>query len=91
MARKKSKSDFTTERTSFSGFGLGRRMHDFALPYFRSWEAARIELHVSPTNADAVAFYRSLRYRLAELEPGVTQMWRMERNATPGWGGWHQS
>jgi ribosomal protein S18 acetylase RimI-like enzyme len=60
--------------------GLGRRMHDFAISYFRSWEARRVELHVSPTNAAAVAFYRSLGYRLVMVEHEGSRMWRMERH-----------
>jgi ribosomal protein S18 acetylase RimI-like enzyme len=60
--------------------GLGRRMHDFAITYFRSWEARRVELHVSPINRAAVAFYRSLGYRLAMVEYEGSQMWRMERH-----------
>jgi len=59
--------------------GLGRRMHDFALTYFRNWEARRIELHVSPTNHPAIAFYRSLGYRLAMVEHNGDAMWLMER------------
>jgi ribosomal protein S18 acetylase RimI-like enzyme len=58
--------------------GFGRRMHDFALEYFRSWEAGWAELHVSSTNTAAVAFYRSLGYRVVEAEDG--QLWRMERS-----------
>jgi ribosomal protein S18 acetylase RimI-like enzyme len=63
--------------------GLGRRMHDFALKYFRSWEADWAELHVSPTNAGAVSFYRSLGYRLAEVEQHGGRMLRMERAVVP--------
>jgi ribosomal protein S18 acetylase RimI-like enzyme len=62
--------------------GFGRRLHDFALTYFRSWEAAWIDLHVSSTNAPALCFYRSLGYRIAQIEPGHPQTtWRMERQA----------
>lgn len=63
--------------------GLGRRMHDFALTYFRSWEAQHVELHVSPTNPAAVAFYRSLGYRLAMVEHEGEPMWLMERTVIP--------
>jgi ribosomal protein S18 acetylase RimI-like enzyme len=64
---------------SWRRLGLGRRMHDFALTYFRSWEARRIELHVSPTNHAAVAFYRSLGYRLVTAETNGDDVWLMER------------
>lgn len=57
--------------------GIGRRMHEFAMRYFRSWEADWADLHVSATNHPAVEFYRSLGYRVAQSEPG--QLWRMER------------
>ncbi|HEY2589763.1 MAG TPA: GNAT family N-acetyltransferase [Tepidisphaeraceae bacterium] len=63
--------------------GFGNRMHDFALKYFRSWEADWVELHVSATNAGAVSFYRSLGYRLAEVEQDGGRMWRMERAVVP--------
>jgi ribosomal protein S18 acetylase RimI-like enzyme len=59
--------------------GFGRRLHDFALRYFRSWEAQWIELHVASMNEGAVAFYRSLGYRLAEVEHEGSRMWLMER------------
>jgi ribosomal protein S18 acetylase RimI-like enzyme len=59
--------------------GLGRRLHDFAERYFRSWEATRIELHVSPTNTAAVNFYRSLGYRTIGTERDNPRMWRMSR------------
>ncbi|HSU69044.1 MAG TPA: GNAT family N-acetyltransferase [Tepidisphaeraceae bacterium] len=63
--------------------GFGRRLHDYALHYFRSWEAAWIELHVSSTNSAATAFYRSLGYRLSEAEREGERMWRMERAVLP--------
>ena len=59
--------------------GFGRRMHEFALRYFRSWEAQWVDLHVSPTNHPATAFYRSLGYRVTNVETGENRMWRMER------------
>jgi ribosomal protein S18 acetylase RimI-like enzyme len=59
--------------------GFGRRLHDFALRYFRSWDAEWIDLHVSPTNRGATSFYRSLGYRIANIEAGKNPMWHMER------------
>jgi ribosomal protein S18 acetylase RimI-like enzyme len=59
--------------------GLGRRMHDFADRYFRSWEATAVELHVSPTNTAAVGFYRSLGYRKIATEDEGGRMWKMRR------------
>jgi ribosomal protein S18 acetylase RimI-like enzyme len=50
----------------FRGLGYGRRMHaEYAERYFTSWEARRIELHVSPTNERAVRFYLRMNYRFA--------------------------
>ena len=54
--------------------GLGRRLHARAADYFRSWGADTIDLHVGPRNAAALAFYRSLGYRL--VDPGG-ELWRM--------------
>lgn len=68
---------------SWRRLGFGRRLHDFALRYFHSWEAEWIELHVSPTNPAATGFYRSLGYRLADMEQGENRMWRMERAVLP--------
>jgi ribosomal protein S18 acetylase RimI-like enzyme len=58
------------------GQGYGRRLHEYAERYFRSWEAERIELHVSPLNRRAVGFYRHMGYRLMRVEG---RLWRMER------------
>ncbi len=55
--------------------GLGRQLHDRAAIYFRSWAATAVELHVGPTNAAALAFYRSRGYRLAETDG--RHLWRM--------------
>ena len=55
--------------------GLGRQLHARALAYFRSWEATTVELHVGPNNGPALAFYRSLGYRLTES--GAEPLWRM--------------
>src|SRR3954471_18861055 len=38
--------------------GYGAALQDYAERYFRSWEASRIDLHVSPANQAAVCFYR---------------------------------
>ncbi|MDB5289705.1 MAG: family N-acetyltransferase [Phycisphaerales bacterium] len=59
--------------------GLGRLMHVFTERYFRSWEASRIELHVSPTNRAAMQFYRRLGYRAVKLEGTAGPLWRMAR------------
>lgn len=50
----------------FRSQGLGRRLHDFAEQYFRSWEADRIELDVSKTNDRAIGFYKHLGYHFVE-------------------------
>ncbi len=55
--------------------GFGRLLHEHAVHYFRSWEAATVELHVGPGNVPAVSFYRSLGYRLAEA--GGARLWKM--------------
>lgn len=57
--------------------GFGRRLHEFALQYFRSWEGKWVELHVSATNQPAVRFYQALGYRRVGGESG--RMWLMER------------
>ena len=62
------------------GKGYGRRLHEYADRYFRSWEATRVELHVSPLNQPALGFYRHMGYRLAKVEG---RLWRMAR-AVPG-------
>jgi ribosomal protein S18 acetylase RimI-like enzyme len=64
---------------AFRGRGWGKVMHgEYAEKYFRSWEASRVELDVSPTNERAVGFYRSLGYRVVrEAEGG--RLWRMGR------------
>jgi ribosomal protein S18 acetylase RimI-like enzyme len=59
--------------------GFGRRLHEFAERYFRSWEASCIELHVSPTNTAAVNFYRSLGYRTIETAHDGRRVWKMSR------------
>lgn len=56
------------------GFGFGRRLQARAERYVRSWEASTIQLHVSPSNAPAGAFYRAMGYRASRVEG---RMWRM--------------
>ena len=60
--------------TDFRGQGYGKKMHEYAERYFRSWEARRVELHVSSTNQRATSFYRALAYRAARREG---RLWRM--------------
>jgi len=52
----------------FRGQGFGRLMHEHAERYFRSWEANRVELHVSPTNRRAVSFYKAMGYSFVQEE-----------------------
>jgi ribosomal protein S18 acetylase RimI-like enzyme len=63
----------------FRGQGYGRLLHDFAERYFRSWEASRITLDVSPANTRAVAFYRRMGYRLSAVPGEPARVWRMEK------------
>jgi GNAT superfamily N-acetyltransferase len=56
--------------------GFGRRMHERALAYFRSWDASTVDLHVGPANRPAVEFYRALGYRLADAGGG--RLWKMQ-------------
>ncbi len=63
-------------RESFRGQGFGRLMHQYADRYFQSWEAKRIDLHVSPTNQRAVGFYRAMGYRFVRREG---RLWLMSR------------
>ena len=58
----------------FRGRGYGRLLQTRAEQYFRSWEARRIELHVSPRNRRAVGFYRAMGYQEAGRERGMTLM-----------------
>ena len=60
----------------FRGRGYGRRMHEYAERYFRSWEAREIELHVAARNENATAFYRALGYKAARREG---RLWRMRK------------
>ena len=54
--------------------GYGRLLQARAEQYFRSWEARRIELHVSPTNTGAVRFYEAMGYAVVEREGDMLQM-----------------
>lgn len=62
----------------FRGKGIGRLMHDYVERYARSWDATKIELHVSPTNQRAMGFYRALDYRLVAASDRA-HLWRMVR------------
>ena len=53
---------------AFRRQGCGRAMHARAEQYFRSWEARRVELHVSPTNPAAVRFYEAMGYGVVRRE-----------------------
>jgi ribosomal protein S18 acetylase RimI-like enzyme len=67
-------------RSEFRGRGLGRALQEYAERYFRAWEAARIELHVSPTNARALGFYRRMGYRVRRASEGGEALWLMEKS-----------
>jgi GNAT superfamily N-acetyltransferase len=58
----------------FRGRGYGRLLQARAEQYFRSWEATRIELHVSPTNQGAVKFYRAVGYEVVRCEGRMLRM-----------------
>ena len=60
----------------YRGRGYGRRLHDYAERYFRSWEASRIELHVAPLNDRALGFYRHVGYERVRVEG---RLWRMRK------------
>lgn len=63
----------------YRGLGFAPLLHDRAEQYFRSWDATRIELHVSPVNERAVAFYRKMGYRLTRVEPRKESLWLMTK------------
>ena len=65
-------------RPEFRGLGFGPALHERAERYFRSWEASRVELHVSPTNAQAIRFYRRMGYHLVDDREG-SGLWRMAK------------
>lgn len=59
--------------------GFGRRLHEeYLAPYFRSWDADTVDLHVTAMNQPAVQFYRALGYHLATVESDSGRMWRMQ-------------
>ena len=64
---------------AFRGQGYGRRLHEYADQYFRSWEAERVGLHVARLNERAVGFYRHMGYKLARVEG---RLFRMVRELT---------
>ena len=71
----------------YRGRGYGTLMHAYAERYFRSWEAGRVELHVSPSNGRAVGFYRKLGYRfIAADEDPMTRLWKMQKKLTTSTG-----
>ena len=61
---------------AFRRQGIGRRMHEYVERYFKSWDATRIDLHVSPNNEPALKFYRALGYRFVKPEGKV---WRLTK------------
>ena len=65
---------YVTER--FRGMGFAPLLHERAELYFRSWEASRIELHVSPRNQRAVQFYRKMGYART-FEGDGRSLWKM--------------
>ncbi|HEX8916339.1 MAG TPA: GNAT family N-acetyltransferase [Humisphaera sp.] len=73
------------------GRGIGRLLHAYAERYFRSWEADRAELHVSPRNIRAIRFYRRLGYAFAPEGNGTymtrrAKLWKMSRAIGAGTG-----
>ena len=62
----------------FRGIGFSNLLHQRAELYFRTWEAQRIELHVSPRNAAALRFYRRMGYRRT-FEGDGRSLWKMQK------------
>lgn len=62
------------------GQGYGRRLQAYAEGYCRSWEADRLELHVSPENGRAVGFYRHLGYQFVHTGVEYARLWRMAKS-----------
>ncbi|HEY7116408.1 MAG TPA: GNAT family N-acetyltransferase [Tepidisphaeraceae bacterium] len=54
--------------------GYGRVLNERAERYFRSWEARRIELHVSSRNPGAIAFYEAVGYEVMRREGSMLRM-----------------
>ena len=54
--------------------GYGRLLQARAEQYFRSWEATRVELHVSPLNLPAMRFYEALGYAIVGREGEMMRM-----------------
>jgi ribosomal protein S18 acetylase RimI-like enzyme len=70
------------------GRGFGRQLHDYAEQYFRGWEAARVDLHVSPRNIRAIRFYRKLGYAFCDSGSGTymtrdAKLWKMSKELGP--------
>ena len=61
-------------REEFRGHGVGTQMHQYVERYFRSWEVARVELHVSMRNDGAQRFYRRLGYKPMRREGPMYRM-----------------
>lgn len=66
------------------GQGIGRLLHQYAERYFRSWDARQIDLHVSPTNIQAIRFYRRLGYEFTPQGNGeyitkAARLWQMSK------------
>ena len=62
---------------AFRGRGVAGLLNDYAERYFRSWEATRVELHVSAVNTRAVKFYSRLGYRRVDSQGQRPPVWRM--------------
>ena len=61
------------------GLGWGRKLHDYVERYCRSWEADRVELDVSPDNAQAVGFYRHVGYKFVHIAGEQARLWCMAK------------
>jgi GNAT superfamily N-acetyltransferase len=63
----------------FRGIGFGPLLHERAELYFRSWEAASVTLHVSPTNHAAMRFYRRMGYART-FATSERRLWEMRKD-----------